>query len=412
MALQTERVSKLAHKWVRFTAAFAFWLHAFLVFAVPFPPLEKVAGRVGMNLSEMLLGLFFITMTMPNWYSFWKFILDLGYIYVFPFIFIYKLGALCLKVGRHLSRQALKLFPKDELSYGWVDFAKQWFADESAWALLNKPAATQVINTVAAEAKAEESQAGKAWKKLSLPLRSFTLAWCLVIVSTGRHWLVIVGLIVICFHLLLFVFRLASGIISVKRMLSDAEKKLTAYVVGLLNFIMAAADESLANQEVANAVNLLALFRGAAFLLIHRAEVRYLFVVATFVVYAGIYVRVSMLFGFIYLGIAKLHNVPLSFADSMVNSFVMPVSYTNLPHDWVIQLAEDVHTLIAVLLGLETIFSYVQSKLAGLRLAASGIWEMLDPAEVRARMAVAAKKAAALRPKPMIAAQSDPPTQS
>jgi len=399
MSGRDEKLGKTLHKWIRFSAGLAFWLHAFLLFALPVPPLEDVANRVGMNASEMLLGLFFISMAVLNLYGFWKFVLDILYVYTFPFIFIYKFCAMAFKVAHRLTQRAFTLLSLPGASYTWVDFAKQWTADDSPWLALAKPSANQVINTVAVEAKAEESKTGKIIRKILLPLKSFTLAWCLVIVSTDKKWLMFTGLIVVCVHLALFVIRLATGIFSVKRLMTDAEQKILAHVRALYDLFAAATDDALANQDIANAANMLALFRGAAFLLIQRAEIRYLFVFATFVAYAGIYVRISMLFGFIYLGIAKLHHVPLTFADSMVATFVMPVSYTNLPHDWLIQLAEDFHTFIAVFLGAETLYSYIQSKLEGIQLAATGIYAMLDPVEVRTRMAVSAKRAAALRSK-------------
>jgi hypothetical protein len=195
-------------------------------------------------------------------------------------------------------------------------------------------------------------------------------------------------------------------------MLTDAETKAMNYAVGLLNLVMAAADESLGNQDVLRAANLLGFIRGAAFLLIHRAEVRYLLILAAILVYAGIYVRIAMIFAFIYLGIAKLDGVSLTFADSMVNALAMPFSFTNYPRDWVLQAAEFIHTLVVISLGVGALLTYLQRKLEEFQVVAGDLWGKLNQTEVRARMATAAKKAA-VKPVASIAAQAEevPPAQ-
>jgi hypothetical protein len=133
-------------------------------------------------------------------------------------------------------------------------------------------------------------------------------------------------------------------------------------------------------------------------LLINRAEISLGILIIGCIVYLVVYVRLALLFAFIYLGLAKLQHIPWSFLDSMVDSFAMPLSYTFLPRNWSIQAAELVHSTIVISLGIGALGAYARRKLDLFRSMAEDIWSRLDQDAVKVRMAELWSKMQANKP--------------
>src|SRR5207249_171276 len=106
------------------------------------------------------------------------------------------------------------------------------------------------------------------------------------------------------------------------------QRRAFDYMEGLVNRIMNAPIEGLADKDLVSAVSILMVFRFSAFLPLSRAEITYGVLVLGCLVYAVFYVRLALLFAFIYLALAKVQHIPWTFLDSMVDSLAMPLSYT------------------------------------------------------------------------------------
>ncbi len=389
------RVAKFIRRWARFIAGAAFWLHAVLILTIPTLSLETLAGRVGLNVPEMLLGLFFLSMALLNGYGFWKFLLDLIYIYFFPFILIYNAAVIIFKVASHIPAHAARFLPRMRSTFTWMATLREFVPDDSPFIALSPtpPVSVPVMpvtNTISAVSEMRKKR--NFWLRISLPLRSFTIAWCLLIVATDKPMIMLVGVIVLAIHLIRLIVNLARRLASARQFLKDAETNVVNRATNLLNTLMNASDEMLTNPDVLQAVSFLGLFRGSAFLLINRIEISYLFFLAGVLLYFAVYARIAILFGFVYLGVAKLNHIPLSFLDAMVNSFAMPLSYTNYPRYWLLQLSEDIHSLVVIALGFGALSAYMRQKAEAFRGVAEDLWVKLDRADVRSRMAYAAKR--------------------
>lgn len=400
--MRTTKVAKSIRRWARFTAGVAFWLHTLLFFGVPVSSLEITANRIGLNVPEMLLVLFFLTMSILNVYGFWKLIIDLTYIYFFPFIFLYNVAVVVFKILSRIPGYAAKFVPGIRPTFTWKALLKELVADEASFVALTTQPATVNQSVVPASVVSTATPKRNLRSRLSLPFRSFTIVWCILLLATNKPLIALGALLVLVVHVSRFLVNLTRLLTKTQQFLADAERKVMSYAMNLLNTVMSASDESLANEDVARAVTLLTLFRASAFLLVNRGEVKYLLFLAVCLVYAAMYIRVAVLFAFLYLGVAKLNHVPLGFLDSMVNSFAMPLSYTNYPKHWLIQLCEDVHSVIAVGLGIGAALAYVRQKFDAFKVVADDLWEKLDKADVRTRMSYAASKAKAAKKAPIV----------
>jgi hypothetical protein len=394
--MEFSKVYSFIRKRARFIAGLAFWLNALFILPIPQPALSALGHKLGLDFPEMALGLFLGMMALLNCYGFRNFAVDLLYIYFFPFILGYRLVVLSFKTCRGLARSVSTVIPGARPKITWKDFLQQLTPDPSVLtpkALVVPPPAQPMI----AAALPTESRHGALMQlvlKISLPFREFTIAWCLLILLSHKVIFVSCALAVLTGHTARFVIELVRTLTEAKQFLKRAEREVFAYVEDLLNTMMSATEESFKSPEIVKANQMLALLRTGAFLLINRAEISYMFFLALCFAYFVVYTRLALLFAFVYIGIAKINHIPLGFLESFVNSLAMPFSFTNLPRNWAIQLAELTHTATVLFLGFGALITYFQQKLEAFAGIAESLWSRLDQEAVRQKMASAAKTSA------------------
>ena len=376
--------------------------------------MDQVANRLGLTFSEATLATFFVAMVLLSCYGFQRFFLDCLYIYTFPFIVCYKLIIKIIKIAIKIPSLAAHYVPGIRPSVPWMVIVRETLPDASMFPTLNQPQPNAEIATLAPPPaflefpkSTPELQSGVKkwlWVKVGLPVRSFAFAWCLLILLSEKQSFVLFGLVVLSAQLAAFIVGLARRLAHVRKLLIEWETRIVAYASGLVEIIISAPEGSLDNQNVGSATSILAALRGASFLIINRVEVSYAFFVVGCFMYVLVYFRIALLFAFVYLGIAKLNHLPLRFLDSMTNSIAMPLSYTNFPRNWQIQLAEDCHSLVAIVLGFEALRAFLQGRMEAFLGLAEQIWEKLNEATLRVKMAEAARRA-----KPAAGAYQAPP---
>src|SRR5690242_12192304 len=114
------RLGSFIRKAVRFAAGILFWLNALFVLTVPRPPLQSFAARFDLDVSEMLLILFFAFMAILNSYSFWRFAVDVFYIYGFPFVLSFHLVRIFIKWIMRLRRWTNKVITLPPATADWI----------------------------------------------------------------------------------------------------------------------------------------------------------------------------------------------------------------------------------------------------------------------------------------------------
>jgi hypothetical protein len=207
-----------------------------------------------------------------------------------------------------------------------------------------------------------------------------------MIVLTDKKLVLAIALGIVALHTLRFFAALATIATGANRLLSDAGRRAFTYMESLIEKIMKAPVEAGRDRGVIQAAGLLLVYRACAFVLLYRAEVTYAIFIIGFFVYAVVYLRLALLFGFIYLGAARLQHIPLTFLDCMVNSLGMPLAYAFFPRNWIIQGVQLVHTFVLILLGVGVLNAYLRRKLNLFRAIAEDVWSILEQEEIQERM--------------------------
>lgn len=165
-----------------------------------------------------------------------------------------------------------------------------------------------------------------------------------------------------------------------------AEKRLFDYVGDLTKRILQVPIDDVADQSISQSAIQLLLLRVSAFLILNRSEITHGVIVVAVIAYMIVYLRLALLFGFIYMGLAKVLAIQFTFLDSMTTSLFMPLTFKNIPRSNAMQAAAGVHCFIVVALGFGAINAYLRRKLNAFRDIAESVWSTLDAEEVRSRI--------------------------
>lgn len=388
------KILQFIRKFVRFWAGLFFWLNALLIISMPRPSLDALGLKIGLNPYETALVAFFIAMAVLSSYGFGKLLVDTLYIYAFPFILIYLLAKLLFKLLMHIPRLLSKFVPPPSEQADWRTILQMFNPSIALPATIEVAKQQEITLVPTTEASSQKSirnstheKVNKFWEKIKLPFTSFTVLWGALIVLTDKSAILAVSLGIVFLHTLRFIFRLAAIAAGTNALFSGVEKRAFDYMESLIQKIMEKPlDEKVTDSNVIQAVTMLLAYRTCAFLLLKRAEITYAIVALGCFIYANVFLRLALLFGFIYIGVAKLRHIPLSFLDSMVNSLGMPLSYTFFPHDWVIQSVQLLHSIVVIALGAGFINAYFKRKLGSFRETAENVWSRLHEEQVKNRM--------------------------
>jgi hypothetical protein len=385
------RVAKTVRRLVRFLAGLFFWLNALLLITVPRPPLDALAARIGLNPSETLLVMFFAAMAVLNCYGFRKLLLDTLYVYGFPFVLAYFVIRAAFKLLVRASRIMPRFVSPPSGGASWHAALALVLPNAAAVTPALSPR-SQALPTVTADpANAARKKDARRWwtviaESARLPFVSFTLFWGLAVAIAQNRFLLYIALAILIWHTASFIGTLGGIAINTNKLLAGAEKRFFEYTEDRISKIMSASSD-VADQDLNSATAALVMLRACAFLLLNRAEIIVGILVVGCLVYLVVYVRLALLFAFIYLGLAKLQYIPWSFLDSMVDSFAIPLSYTLLPRNWAIHAAGLVHSAIVISLGIGALVAYARRKLDLFRGMAENVWSRLDEEAVKARIA-------------------------
>ncbi|HEY5176753.1 MAG TPA: hypothetical protein VII95_14425 [Terriglobales bacterium] len=226
---------------------------------------------------------------------------------------------------------------------------------------------------------------------ITTPFVRFSLLWCLLLLLTSSRILLSIALAVVLLHIARALVAIVGVAVLSTNWLSQLEDRIKSkaetWIAGILSANESAPPETL-NQTVAPLVGL----QLALALLRNRQRVAQWAMFLGLVVFVGIYLYLALLFSVAYCGIARLTHVTLTWYDSVVYSIFIPFAFSDLPKNaWLKGLA-GFHAVFVILLGVTTVFGYLQRKLNALYNVADSLSARLQEPEVRTKIVIMADK--------------------
>lgn len=357
----------------RSIAALVFWAHALFALHVPVPLITRWAAKVNLTLPEasIIFGLALLTTLYSR--GLWKFALDVGYIYVFPFVCIYLLARLLFALVRFFFRLSEK---------------------ESRGVQRSAPNRVVELKVIAPPGQPEQPRLKAMtegwWKKAistsSLPFRQFALLWCLLLLLSSRPGLVWTALVVILFHLARSLIRMVGFTFVSFAWLGKLEALAKTRVEELLGRFAALPKDAELTGELKKSAWVLIAIRVGVQLLDSRRQIWIGALALSVCVLAVLYANLALLFSFTYLGLAKVQGIQFTWSQAVVTSFFIPIAYSDLPQNFWLKMCGGFEWLLFFAMTLGVVATYFQKKFDSLYGLTSTLSSRFADAEVNAKM--------------------------
>jgi len=369
------KIIQFSQKLSRFLLAAFLWSHALFFLRAPSGIIEFIRTRIHFNAEEITLFLLLLLFSFLSGPDLGKTILNVLYIYFFPFILLFyvaywpiRLAVLFHRRSKHTSA-----------------------AQEITMAASERPTLT-ILGEKLPQTKSSEVAPSPILEVATRPFRKFVLLWGLLVVFTTHSQVLWLSLTV------LFV-QLIQQMCIVLRITWSSRSFIEKFTAG----IPARVDEAFqklyaANLDVtpiADLRNLLNQIRGLEWLvkiLGHSPRVSRWIFAAGLTCLLLAYGYFGFLFSFGYVGLAKLSGVSFSWADSIVTSLFIPFYVTDLPRYLSLRLLGGIHCTLLAALGIGTVVNYFRQQLGPLQAAANLISVRLSEEEAKTRYLVLQQK--------------------
>lgn len=357
---------------LRFALAIFLWLNALLLLRLAPPSLAPLAARLRLTPSEATLLVLLAVISLLASYGLDKVIVDALYIYFFPVVVLYLTAKAIYRAGR------------------WFVATTSPHAGQGNELLVQK-ASEQVVATPA-NAGSEQPWFKFSWhdlaRHLSRPFRHFTVLWGLLVLFASHRWLLETALTIFLVHLARTLYRvLVLAVISL-RGLTQLEERIRQYAELWIGKALAVGTQAEPVDDARKAWGILTLLGLGVQLFRNRQRIAQWVIFLGALVFGTLYLYLAVLFSFAYCGLAALGNVPYRWGDSLVTSLFIPFEFSDLPHTAWIKLVAGIHCTLLLVVGIGTIFGYIQKKMNSLYAAADFLGTRLADDHVRAQMVI------------------------
>src|SRR5437868_1249156 len=334
---------QLIRRTARFLLATVLWLHAFFLLGLDLPSARPVATALRLQVGETNVLILLACASVLASYGFKNIFVDCLYIYTFPFIFTYYVARASFQTLAVVYRAFLKDEEEEPITSKSLRVGSTEKAEQP-----NSPRGTTVKGVLLA---------------IIRPIRQFTLLWCLLLLLSANRVLQWIALIVVIVHLGRTLFALGVVALHSISWLSTVEERIRNYAERLIDKALAADQIRKDDQDLRVTWSGLRTIELAVSLLQNRTRAGNVALFILLLGFVAMYLYIAVLFSFAYFGLAKVQLVNLTWAESLVTSIFIPVSYSDLPRNAWLKLLGGVHWISVVALGFGTIYGYARGKL-------------------------------------------------
>jgi hypothetical protein len=288
-------------------AAVAFWANALFIISAPRFPSKRLATLAGVSIPEVLLTCTLLSLSALSTYGFKNFAVDIIYVYFFPFIFLFKLGRVSWRLASKIPGAFAAATGQEVPTIDWEKLFAEIRPDGTP-AEQTRPPVTAVapqpsIPVPAVHSPTDKRGLARFIDRATLPLRSVTFLWCLLLLVATKPVVLIVSLSIVLVHLFRFLTSLVSSLREATAYLDGAEQRIFGFVIAAIDQIMQESGDAEPSQDTVKTVSQLALWRGACFFASNYNGFSFWLLLIGVGLYVLIYARVSFLFAFVYFGL-------------------------------------------------------------------------------------------------------------
>lgn len=350
-------------------------MHTLFVFGVPSPNLSGLGGRLHLSASEIVVFALLFSFSALATYGLGRVLVDVLYIYFFPFVLLWIVAKWSFKGLRTINRFCM--------------------AGTTVQIPVGVPT-VKVVDGNASSAATPEKKEKVTWKDvrtaLVQPFRRFTILWCFLLLVTTHQALLEIALAVVIIHVAFILRAILRVTIFSAGLISDLENRIRQSTDSWLEKIASVTRDTEATPDLRTVWTNLSGIKMGLLILQNRQLVSRWAAVLGSAFLGCIYTYLAFLFSFIYYGAAHVQSISLTWPMSFVTSLFLPFSFGDLPQNFWIKLAGGLHCVVVVAVSAGTIINYVTTKAQALQQTAVLLSQKFADGEVQTRLLILEEK--------------------
>jgi hypothetical protein len=351
-----------------FLMASFLWVHALLFLNLQSSTLVRVTHLLRLTSSEAVLFALLILFSLLAASGLWGMVKSFAYIYFFPFILLAYFIYLCILTAKAIDR--------------WFKSEAAKYSDE---AVPKPPTIIEVPAKPAEQAKGQQKPVKTPgfWQFISRPFRRFLPLWCILLLITTHDLIVWACLFVVAVQLAGRIFRILKTVfffdLWLKKFWENVAKTVNAGLIALV----AVSSDSPHTKETEQLWNQVKLWKKICEFLGNPSSIASWSKVLGVLAFGSIYVYISVLFSFVYYGLAHVGGAKLEWPDALTISIFIPFYVTDLPKLLLMRMLGGLQCALVVFVGVGTVMNFLRNRLEGIRASAAEINSRFAEQDVR-----------------------------
>jgi len=342
----------------RFCLAVFLWSHAFFLLNIQSKLLDYVKGRMQVTTAEAILFILLLTFSFLAGSDFGQTLLNITYIYFFPFVLLFYAFYWPIRALRILT---IKTRRSADIPSGTL--------------VVQATSPTSLVLTapISERKSAAGSKVGAALEFLTRPLRKFTYLWCLLVLFASHKPIVWTAFTVLLIQLVGKLYRVVRVFWFSKSFLDKAATAVSTFLNDAINKLTTLNFETAPVIELKNLLNQIKGFR-LVFGFVTKSAFfsRLTFAVGLFMLICA-HLYFALLFSCLYVGGAKVADIAFAWPHSLTISVFILAYVTELPKTVILRVLGGIHFTLFLTLGVGTVVNYFRRQLEPLRSAFASV---------------------------------------
>jgi hypothetical protein len=344
------------------------WAHALLFLNVESAPLARLTRLLRLTSSEILLFALLIVFSLLAASGFWGMVKSFAYIYFFPFVLIAYFIYACFLAGKAFNN---------------------WLKSETAKLSGDLPQKQHPIIEASTQHQIKEQnqkpqkKVPGIWQFISRPFRRFLLLWCILLLLTTHESVVWACLIVVAMQLSWKIVRILKGVFFFDLWLKKFWQNISTTINAGLVALAAVTAESIRTKELDQLWNQIKVWKKTIEFLGNPSLVLNWGRVIGVLAFGTIYLYISILFSFVYYGLAHIGGATLEWPNALVISIFIPFYVADLPKLLPLRILGGLQCTLVVFVGVGTILNFLRRRLEEIRTSASDIGRKFADDDIR-----------------------------
>ncbi|HSY35594.1 MAG TPA: hypothetical protein VK814_07590 [Acidobacteriaceae bacterium] len=369
-------------KTIREILAVLFWFHALCAFHVLQLHSFAIPPAFSMQAYNAVLFTFIIYYSYFSNCGWMSVVWDLIYIYAWPMRTAWKLISKTFSVTYHFIKSRSK-FP----AVGLVIVPTAEPEPQAAESKTLKESVTDLRQYF--RDKKSKERIDKLQRALR-PVYQFAFLWSLLVMTLQSPTLIVVAAVVTltgAFRAVYTLWNLLSGTSSyLEKIHSGIATQLTQKIAQVREW-----EEDAGPEKITGEVNTLKIYESIfGYISDNRVFLAKCTMVLAALITIPFYIYISLLFASVYIGIAHLQHLSLSFGTAFVDSLYIPFAFSDLPHNNLLKLIAGLQAVALTVMGWNIFFRHLSGRFESIAIAAADFRSTMQEESYRKKLSLVA----------------------